>query len=263
MAMKSMEGLGRRAWLLIILVLGVMSGYGVPLMVSADNTTYGSGTYGNDLYNGSGSTTTQSTSTTSTSSVTGGGVCVNCDTTASVATHLSSSSGSTSSGGAHSTSSVTTVGGTSSSTPFLCPDRVSGTTGLSTAGLVNLFVSLGIIPQEKAQKACDALSSPTATGTNTSNTSFRFVTPLKIGSRNADVKRLQVFLNTYGFVIVANGPGSPGNETDYYGTLTAAAVKRFQAAYKAEILTPVGLTLPSGIFGPSSMKKANALLGSN
>jgi hypothetical protein len=44
------------------------------------------------------------------------------------------------------------------------------------------------------------------------------------------------------------------------GILTFDAVKRFQAAYAAEILVPVGLTLPSGFFGPSSIKKANVLL---
>jgi hypothetical protein len=49
--------------------------------------------------------------------------------------------------------------------------------------------------------------------------------------------------------------------TDLFGLLTEDAVKRFQAAYAAEILVPAGLTTPSGFFGPSSIKKANALVG--
>jgi peptidoglycan hydrolase-like protein with peptidoglycan-binding domain len=79
--------------------------------------------------------------------------------------------------------------------------------------------------------------------------------------RSDEVRRLQQFLNTHGFVVTTNGLGSPGNETDLFGLLTEDAVKRFQAAYAAEILVPVGLSTPSGFFGLSSIKKANALLG--
>ena len=41
---------------------------------------------------------------------------------------------------------------------------------------------------------------------------------------------------------------------------TVEAVKRYQKTYAAEILDPEGLSSPSGIFGPSSVKKANRLL---
>ena len=79
--------------------------------------------------------------------------------------------------------------------------------------------------------------------------------------RSEEVRRLQQFLNTHGFALTTDGLGAPGNETDLFGLLTEDAVKRFQAAYAAEILTPVGLTSPSGFFGPSSIRQANALLG--
>ena len=55
-------------------------------------------------------------------------------------------------------------------------------------------------------------------------------------------------------------PARPAVETDLFGLLTEDAVKRFQATYAAGILVPVGLTAPSGFWGPSSIKKANALL---
>jgi peptidoglycan hydrolase-like protein with peptidoglycan-binding domain len=75
------------------------------------------------------------------------------------------------------------------------------------------------------------------------------------------VHLLQVFLNTHGFVLTTSGPGAPGNETDYFGAATFDAVKRFQMAYKDEVLTPVGLTTPSGFFGPATIGKVNELLG--
>ena len=71
--------------------------------------------------------------------------------------------------------------------------------------------------------------------------------------RSDEVRRLQQFLNTHGFVLASGTElGAPGYETDLFGLLTEDAVKRFQAAYAAEILAPVGLTAPSGFFGPSS-----------
>jgi peptidoglycan hydrolase-like protein with peptidoglycan-binding domain len=52
---------------------------------------------------------------------------------------------------------------------------------------------------------------------------------LTIGSKNSLVIGLQKFLNSQGMQISTNGPGSPGNETDYYGNLTDAAVKKYIA----------------------------------
>lgn len=218
----------------------------------AGATTYGEGTYGGDIYSGSGSS--------STVPVAGGGVCINC--------------GSGSSGGGSSPVASTTApkgpatgdtptGATATSTPFRCPETAPATDGLSGAGLVNLLVSLGIVPSGKAKIACDALTSAKAapSAPALSSGSFRFSTPLSKGMRSDEVRRLQQFLNTHGFVVTTNGLGSPGNETDLFGLLTEDAVKRFQAAYAAEILVPAGLTAPSGFFGPSSIRKANALVG--
>jgi hypothetical protein len=51
---------------------------------------------------------------------------------------------------------------------------------------------------------------------------------LKLGSRGLEVKALQVYLNSVGFRIAESGPGSPGNETEFFGALTETALKRFQ-----------------------------------
>lgn len=189
-----------------------------------------------------------------------GGVCLNCGSGSSKDAPSSTDSVRSTSP-AEQTGATTTQTGSapSTGTPFRCTETSTPEGGLSPAGLVNLLVSLGIIPDAKAKPACDALSTKSAETPGTTSVTL-FSVPLRLGARGAEVTRLQVFLNARGFLVAESGPGSRGNETDFYGTLTERAVKRYQAAYAAEILVPVGLTAPSGFWGPSSMKKANALL---
>jgi hypothetical protein len=88
-----------------------------------------------------------------------------------------------------------------------------------------------------------------------------FLSDLSQGTSNAEVMRLQQFLNMDPDtrVAAAGSVGSAGMETQYYGPATAAAVSKFQVKYRAEVLTPNGLVNPTGYFGPSSRAKANAL----
>src|SRR3989344_2945377 len=60
--------------------------------------------------------------------------------------------------------------------------------------------------------------------------SSSFTRDLDIGTMGEDVRALQQFLNAQGFMIAESGVGSPGNETDYFGSLTQAALGEFQAA---------------------------------
>jgi hypothetical protein len=53
---------------------------------------------------------------------------------------------------------------------------------------------------------------------------------LKLNSRGKEVKVLQEYLNQNGFTIASSGPGSPGNETEFFGPATDNAVKRWQTA---------------------------------
>jgi hypothetical protein len=78
------------------------------------------------------------------------------------------------------------------------------------------------------------------------------------GSQGADVRSLQEHLNAHGFTLASSGPGSPGNETTYYGNLTAAAVRRFQEAHFAEILSPLGYASGTGICGSSTRSYINS-----
>jgi len=75
---------------------------------------------------------------------------------------------------------------------------------------------------------------------------------LEIGMTGADVKCLQQYLNINGFELANTGPGSPGNETSYFGSRTKNALMRYQEANADVILTPIGLTNGTGYFGPST-----------
>ena len=87
-----------------------------------------------------------------------------------------------------------------------------------------------------------------------------FARSLTLGNRGEDVRRLQQYLNQKGFTISTTGGGSPGNETDYFGAKTKAAVIKLQNAYKDAILTPAGLSQGTGYFGPSTIKYVNSTL---
>lgn len=75
---------------------------------------------------------------------------------------------------------------------------------------------------------------------------------LTVGSQGEDVQCLQRYLNWSGFAVNASGPGSAGNETNYFGALTANAVARWQNANAAQVLTPLGIATSTGYWGPSS-----------
>jgi peptidoglycan hydrolase-like protein with peptidoglycan-binding domain len=101
-------------------------------------------------------------------------------------------------------------------------------------------------------------------GTSTSVASgvcpFTWTRDLKTGATGADVMKLQQFLNANADTrVAASGAGSVGAETQTFGPATAAAVSKFQVMHRADILTPAGLTTPTGFFGPSTRAKANAL----
>ncbi len=85
-----------------------------------------------------------------------------------------------------------------------------------------------------------------------------FTRNLYPGSRGADVRSLQMYLNASGFTVAQGGAGSPGNETDLYGPLTASAIRRFQEANYGAILSPLGYSSGTGIFGPSTRSYVNS-----
>ena len=95
----------------------------------------------------------------------------------------------------------------------------------------------------------------TAMGGGTAAGTCTFTRALYPGVSGADVKCLQQYLNGAGFAVAASGAGSAGNETQYYGPLTQAAVKKWQDA------NGVVYGAYGGYFGPVSQAKYNSLGG--
>jgi len=83
----------------------------------------------------------------------------------------------------------------------------------------------------------------------------KFGENLYLGMRNYQVSCLQEFLKSQGSEIYPEGL-----VTGYFGSLTQAAVIRFQEKYKNEILIPLGLNQGTGFVGPSTLSKINQLL---
>jgi len=91
---------------------------------------------------------------------------------------------------------------------------------------------------------------------------YKFEKALKPSNVSEDVRYLQIFLNSdHDTRLADSGAGSPGNETTRFGSLTKAAVIKFQEKYAQGILAPWGLTEGTGIVGSKTRAKINEILG--
>ncbi len=106
---------------------------------------------------------------------------------------------------------------------------------------------------------------PTTTSTPLTQTTVTlFTRDLYLGIKGNDILALQKFLNASNFKLTETAdPGSPGNETNYFGPLTKAAVTKFQEINWQEILAPLNLIKGTGYFGPMTRQFINSLLLGN
>ncbi len=89
---------------------------------------------------------------------------------------------------------------------------------------------------------------------------YVFKRTLQLGSKGVDVKQLQIFLNTHGYIVSQNGADSPGNETTIFDQATKTALARLQTDHPKEILIPQGLKAKTGIFANFSRAYVNGVL---
>lgn len=126
----------------------------------------------------------------------------------------------------------------------------SGKEGWTAA---NWIAAVAITPVTPVP-ASSAATAPAASGS-----SLLLSRRLLAGSNGEDVRMLQKFLNRDPATRISeSGIGSPGNETTYFGLLTAKAVERFQAKYGiASGGTPD--TTGYGAVGPATRAKMQSL----
>ncbi|MDO8559311.1 MAG: peptidoglycan-binding protein [bacterium] len=83
---------------------------------------------------------------------------------------------------------------------------------------------------------------------------FSFTGTIRQGNSGNAIKYLQIILISQGFL-------SEELNTGLFGSLTKAAVIKFQEKYASEILTPSGLAKGTGMVGPATRAKLNEILG--
>lgn len=91
-------------------------------------------------------------------------------------------------------------------------------------------------------------------GGATGGFSHVFNTNLRMGMTGDEVKALQQALDLQGCF-------EHPTYTGYFGSITRNGVNCFQQKYASEILTPLGLTAPTGFVGAGTRAKLNALYG--
>ena len=137
----------------------------------------------------------------------------------------------------------------------------------STAGAVDLEGMTvdelqALLTQLQAQLAEMTGTTPAVSGDlPAACAGISFSRNLALGTTGTDVKCLQAMLNMDPETqLAASGVGSAGQETEYFGSLTRAAVIKFQNKYASEVLTPIGLTAGTGFVGTQTIAKLNTML---
>lgn len=97
-----------------------------------------------------------------------------------------------------------------------------------------------------------ALSAPLFSNATNAAAGCAFQRDIFAGVTHEDIRCLQKYLNSSGYQVSQTGPGSPGNESNYFGFKTQAAVVRWQAEH--------GITPVRGYFGPKSRAKYTSLI---
>lgn len=146
-----------------------------------------------------------------------------------------------------------------------CSNTFNGSTGSISCDTASFSV-FGLFGDESADSGSSSGSRPTSVALVDQVDGVQLPPPviveknmknvfhknLWLGVYDEEVRLLQQFLNARGFFVATSGKGSVGNETFFFGRGTYTALKQFQSTYKESILIPLGLTFPTGYFGPAT-----------
>lgn len=115
----------------------------------------------------------------------------------------------------------------------------------------HLYNREGTVPWNSSSSCWrnSVVAASTASNASTPTESGALTMDMSLGTIHPQVRTLQQLLNSGGFRITEDGPGSPGNETTTYGALTRAAVQKFQCAQNI-ICSGDGWSTGYGVFGP-------------
>ena len=130
---------------------------------------------------------------------------------------------------------------------------VATVVGLSMVVMMAPGIAQGVTIAELQAQIADLTAQLAALQAQAGAAACTFTRALYPGVSGADVKCLQQYLNGAGYAVAASGAGSAGNETEYYGPLTQAAVKKWQDA------NGIVYGAYGGYFGPLSQAKYAAL----
>lgn len=119
--------------------------------------------------------------------------------------------------------------------------------------ILNLLQSFGADTATVSNVNSALRGQPTSGTGGTGGGACSFTRDLTLGATGDDVKCLQQYLNAAGYQVAASGAGSPGNESTYFGSLTRAAVAKWQAANN---VSPA-----AGYFGSLSRAKYTQVAG--
>lgn len=151
------------------------------------------------------------------------------------------------------------------SSKYYIPAGITGYFGMQTRAALAMYQTkhkiipaVGYFGPITRASVKGGTSMPSTTKSNiTVGTFYVFTKNLKLYDSGSEVKKLQHFLNTHGFAVASTGSGSLGNETNFFGHLTIRTLIKFQNVHADRILIPLGLSMGTGYFGPSTRTFVN------
>ncbi|MDP3996220.1 MAG: LamG-like jellyroll fold domain-containing protein [bacterium] len=157
------------------------------------------------------------------------------------------------------------------SSPELFPSLSSALTSSQIQSILNLLLAfqadqqvvndvhcalLGYEVTSTPTSTTPAFSHPSSVEEGTGEVGYHFTQWLTVGAQNQSVRNLQIRLNELGYTIAQQGPGSPSNETTYFGPATESALRRLQCDLLS-VCSGTPATTGYGATGPRTREVLN------